>query len=117
MKRRDIILIGAILLVAVIIFVAVALFAEDGGHIVVRFEGKEIAEYDLSENGEYPLLGGKNILVIKDGKAYLTHADCPDKLCVKRGKISKNGETITCLPNKLTVTVYSSDSEVELVVD
>ena len=41
-------------------------------------------------------------------------ANCPDKLCVKQGKISKDGETITCLPNKVTVTVYGEDDFVEL---
>ena len=28
--------------------------------------------------------------------------------CVKQGKIDQTGETITCLPNRLTVTVYGA---------
>ena len=35
---------------------------------------------------------------------------------MNQGKIDQNGETITCLPNRLTVTVYSEDNaDVELV--
>ena len=58
----------------------------------------------------------KDTLVIESGEAWLSHADCPDSLCVKQGKIHANGQVITCLPNKLTVTVYGGDkNEVDLV--
>ena len=32
-------------------------------------------------------------------------ADCPDKLCVKTGKIKDNSHDIICLPNKVRVEV------------
>lgn len=116
MKKRDFILIGAILAVILIAFGVIALVKKDGDHVIVRVDGQEVAKYSLSEDGEYELNGGTNILRIENGEAYLVSANCPDKLCVNQGKIDKSGETITCLPNKLTVTVYSSENgEVELV--
>jgi len=116
MKKRDFILIGAILAVILIVFAVTQLTKEEGAYVVVRVNGQEVAKYSLSENGEYELNGGTNILRINDGTACLTKANCPDHLCVNQGKISKSGETITCLPNRLTVTVYSADeSDVELV--
>ena len=54
-------------------------------------------------------------LVVENGKAYLSDANCPDKLCVHQGKISMTGETITCLPNKLTVTVYGAAESLDLI--
>lgn len=117
MKKRDLILIGAILAVAVILFAVFTLIKEDGAYVIVRVDGKEIAKYSLSQDGEYSLNGGTNILRIEDGKAYLTEANCPDHLCVKQGKIDQSSEVITCLPNKLTVTVYGAEEDVELVVD
>lgn len=116
MKKRDFILIGVILAVILAAFVIVNLVKKDGAYVIVRVNGEQVAKYSLSEDGQYELNGGTNILRIKDGKAYLVSADCPDHLCVKQGKIDQVGETITCLPNRLTVTVYGSDKgEVELV--
>lgn len=114
-KKNDIILIVSILLIVMAVFLVVALTREDGAYVVVKVNGQEVGKYSLDEDGEYELNGGTNILRIEGGKAYLTDADCPDHLCVKQGKIDHTGETITCLPNKLTVTVYGSDGDVELV--
>ena len=117
MKLRDIILIAAILVVALAAFLFVELGKEEGARVIVAVEGNEIATYSLFDNGEYALNGGTNILHIEDGVAWLVDADCPDKLCVHQGKIDKTGEVITCLPNKLTVTVKGADSGDEMVPD
>ncbi len=109
MKARDLILIGAILLVAVVACLFLFLGKEPGAYVIVRVDGVEVGRYSLSEAGEYSLNGGTNLLRIEGGEAYLTEADCPDHLCVKQGRVDKTGETITCLPNKLTVTVYGAD--------
>ena len=115
MKKRDIILIASILIVAIALFLVVEMTKEEGAGVTVKVDGVDIAEYSLSKNGTYSLNGGTNILVIEDGKAYLSDANCPDKLCVHQGKISMTGETITCLPNKLTVTVFGTEESVDLV--
>ena len=115
MKKRDIILIASILAVAIALFLIVELTKEEGAGVVVKVDGVEVAEYSLSKSGTYPLNGGTNILVIEDGRAYLSDANCPDKLCVHQGKISRTGEVITCLPNKLTVTVFGAEASVDLI--
>lgn len=115
MKKRDIILIASILVVAIAFFLIVELTKEEGAGVVVKVDGVEVAEYSLSKSGTYPLNDGTNILVIEDGRAYLSDANCPDKLCVHQGKISRTGEVITCLPNKLTVTVFGAEESVDLI--
>ena len=50
-------------------------------------------------------------------EARIEEADCPDKLCVRHPRIHFTGEVITCLPNKLTVTIEGGESnDVDLVV-
>lgn len=115
MKKRDIILIGSVLLIAVALLLVVELNRQEGAYVLVRVDGQEVGKYQLSESGIYELNGGTNILHIENGEAYLSDANCPDKLCVHQGKISKTNQVITCLPNKLTVTVYGAEEGVELV--
>lgn len=116
MKKPDWLLIGGLLALALVAAGLLFLLRQSGSYAVVRVNGAEVARYSLSQEGEYPLNGGTNILKIQDGAAYLTDADCPDRLCVKQGKIRYNGQTITCLPNRLTVTISGgSQSDVDLV--
>ena len=115
MKKRDFVLIGSILAVALALLLVVELTRQEGAYVLVRVDGQECGKYYLSETGTYELNGGTNILVIEDGVAYLKDANCPDKLCVHQGKISMTNQVITCLPNKLTVTVYGAQDSVDLV--
>lgn len=116
-KRRlaDVLVIVFFLVVSLLLFLLIGK-RKEGSEVRVMVEGKEIGVYSLSRDGEFSLNGGTNTLIIKDGKAYMADADCPDKLCVRQGKIHRNGETITCLPNKLTITVIDEEGEVELVL-
>lgn len=116
MKKKDFILIGVIVALALVLLICVKLTQKEGAYVVVKIDGIEVATYSLNVNGTYTLNGGTNVLIIKDGFAYLSEANCPDHLCVKQGKISKTGQVITCLPNKLTVTVYGAEkNDVDLI--
>lgn len=115
MKRKDFVLIGIIVFVILSLFLVVNLTKKEGAFVIVRVDGEQVAKYSLYEDGEYQLNGGTNVLKIENGKAFLISANCPDHLCVKQGKIDQGGESITCLPNRLTIVVYGIDSEVDLV--
>lgn len=111
-KRNDMILICVCLFLALASLAAVLFLKKDGQFAAVCVDGKEIARYSLSEDRtekietEY----GYNILVISDGCADITEADCKNQICVHTHKIKSGGETITCLPHHLTVTVIGDDS-------
>lgn len=103
--RLDIIVISAILLISLVLLLIVMLSKEEGEVAVVEINGTVVATYSLQQNGEYSLNGGTNVLVIEDGKAYLNYSNCPDHTCEKTGKIQYVGQSIICLPNKITITV------------
>lgn len=115
-KYGDLFLILFFLLLAAVLYLLLTGGRTAGAEVIVRVNGQETARYSLSRDGEYPLNGGSNILVIGGGEAWLRDANCPDKLCVRQGKIRLNGQTITCLPNKLTVTVAGGeDAPVDII--
>ena len=115
--RVDLILIAALLLLSGVLYLVLRAGRQEGGVAVVRVNGVETERHSLSVNGTFPLNGGRNILVIRDGQAWLSEANCPDLLCVKQGRIHYTGQVITCLPNRVTVTVEGGESDgVDLVV-
>lgn len=116
--RNDLILIAVLLAAAGIAFGIIQLGKKSGGYAVVVQDGKEVATYPLNVDTTVTINSptGFNTLVIKDGKADVTDADCPDKLCVNQHSISYDGETIVCLPNKLVVKIVSeAESDVDII--
>ncbi len=48
----------------------------------------------------------------------MVKADCPDQLCVNQKPVSKNHESIICLPNRVVVEVESKEeSEYDAVTN
>lgn len=117
--KNDIILALAVIIAAAGIWLGTELLKEDGAFAVVVVDGTETARYPLDTDAEIRLespIGGYNILVIKDGKADVTEASCPDHVCVDQRAVSRTGEAITCLPNKTVITIEGPDeAEVDLV--
>ena len=114
--RLDIIVISAIMLVSVSLLLIMTLSKKEGAVAVVEIDGKKVAEYSLAVNGEYSLNNGTNVLVIENGQAYLNYSNCPDHTCEITGKIHYVGQTIVCLPNKLSITIKgNAEGGVDLV--
>lgn len=111
--KNDILLVSLILLASLALLAAVKLISPAGGTVLVRVNGEICEELPLGLDTEKLIVteGGSNLLIIKDRKASISDADCPDKICVRTGEISKKGESITCLPHKLTVTIEGESSE------
>ena len=105
--RNDILLVGGIVVFALLLFVVFKLNLKDGNLVKVTIDNEIKDCYNFSEDGEYTIISGKNtnVLVIKDGTAFIKSADCPDKICVHHRPISKVGETIVCLPHKVVVEI------------
>jgi hypothetical protein len=107
-----------IISITVLLICIYSFTGKSGECVQVKIDGIVTAEYSLKGSGTYPIIGsGENILVIDDGKAYIKEADCPDKLCVKQGKIQRVGQSLICLPNKVVVEVVDKNPDSESGVD
>ena len=122
--KNDIILIGAILVLALFAYVGMTFFQSANTHdaeAVVLIDGAEYGSFpldtDVAERIELPD-GAYNVLEIKAGKADVTEASCPDGICVSHRAVSKQKQSITCLPNKLVVEIRNGEvSDVDAVTN
>ena len=107
--RRDLILAGILLAAAVAVFLLLkyrqSAKTAEGPVAVVTVDGQEAGRYPLSVDGTFPLNGGSNILVVSGGEAWVSEANCPDKICMGMGKISRSGDFIACMPNRVLIIV------------
>lgn len=109
--KLDILIVATIIFISLITSLIISLTKEQGNLVVVKIKNEEIASYQLNIDGKYSLNNGTNILVIEDNYAWVEEADCPDELCIKRGKISNVGESIICLPHRLIITIEGEMNE------
>jgi len=107
--KNDLKLILLLCLVVTLLFLLRNIFTGRGGmRVIVMQDGNRTAEYDLSDTVNTVIKspsGGSNTLHISDKKVWISDASCPDKICEKQGPISREGEMIVCLPNRLSVSI------------
>ncbi len=114
--RNDVIFIAVLLLVVSAFGLFFYLFRGEGDRVVVTVDGNIVGTYSLTENRMVEIRTGEqeaelNLLVIKDGEAYVENATCPDGICAGHKPISREGESIVCLPHKVVITVYVAEKE------
>ncbi len=119
MKRADIILGITVLLVCFVWLGQRYLLRRTGASVVVELDGRRYGSYDLGEDQEIDI-GEGNHISIRDGAVQMSRADCSDQICVRQGKVSAQGDTIICLPNRVVVRVSGGGqpdgADVDMVV-
>ena len=110
LRRADGLLIGVLLLLSAGLWMWNAR-SGGGGWAVVTVDGAEAGRYRLQEDQEISIQTerGYNLLVIREGTASIAEADCGDHTCVRRGMVSRTGETIVCLPHRLVVEIVGGE--------
>ena len=120
-RRNDILLIAVLLLISAIALVYLFFIRSGGDTVKVTVDGKVYGVYSLNEDRREEIKTGengenRNLLVIKNGKAFMESASCPDGICVSHHKIFRDGESIVCLPNRVVITVITDDENAPDVV-
>ena len=114
MRKNDKILIGVLLGITVILFLVLFVIRQNtiNGEAVVLVEGKEVGRYPLAIDRVVEISGlcGENSLTIEYGKAWMSEAVCPDKICMDFGKIHYNTEMIVCRPGGIVVIIENGDT-------
>ncbi len=107
----DLLLVAGVVALAVFLIMgSVAKASGPGETAVVEVNGREVMQISLNENRDYTVDGfrGETYISISNGEIRINDSDCPDKLCVKMGWISRSDASIVCLPNRVVVRVTGS---------
>lgn len=111
MKKKELYFIVAVLLVAAALWTGIKLLPKsDGDAIRITVDGKLLGTYSLDKDQTIPI-GDTNVCEIRDGKAHMLEADCPDQLCVMMGDIDGQNGIIVCLPNRVIIEGESGRDE------
>lgn len=103
MKKGDFVIISTVTAVTILSIILIFAFSKQGSRVVIK-QNNEII-YNESIYIDKTVNAKANTVVIKNGEVYISDAECKNQICVKSGKISKKGESIICLPNKVTVEI------------
>jgi len=114
LKTGDIILIVVLCVSIGLSFFLFRLLSVEGEVVSVSVNGKEVYRFPLSENRNFSVQGplGVTLIRVKDGKVWVAKAPCPQKICMKMGKISRAGEVIVCIPNKIFIKIEGKAKQV-----
>lgn len=111
---KDAVFLGGLLLVGILLTVGIYLFSKTGESVRITIDGTVYGTYSLDEDREIPVeRDGSviNVVRIEDGSVRMEQATCPDALCIRQGAISRERQTIVCLPHKLVVEVYGTHEQ------
>lgn len=117
MKKNDWFLAAGILAAAAILFCFQMLRNTETQAVVrISVDGSPYGTYRLEEDRTVEI-NDTNCLEISSGSVRMDWADCPDQVCVNHRSISRDGESIICLPNQVVVSIENGDpGEVDGIV-
>ena len=104
MRKKEALFFGILLLMAAAAW-AVSSKQKDGrryGSIRITVGGKPYGSYSLADE-QIIRINATNTCRIRNGKAKMTGATCPDHLCMHQQAIDSRGGMIICLPNKVII--------------
>ena len=100
--KKDLILLFVVLVIG-IVGILLMKSADTGKSAEIIVDGKTTEIIDLDESYEKQINGV--VVCCENGEVYIKESDCPDKVCIRSGRISKSGEGIICAPNRVAIKI------------
>lgn len=114
MNKNDIKLIVIILIIVFLFFIFKS--NESANYAYIYYESNLILKVDLNINDTYTVKGfnGDVIIEVNNNKIRVNEENSSYNLCSKQGYISKPGESIICLPNKIIIELINEEIDTEV---
>lgn len=110
---------GDFVLAAIIVVAALCIwivpFNENKGEFAqVMVDGQVVSTLDLRGGNSSYTFNGVTVCV-DEGSVYVNKTNCPDKVCLETGKISRPGQSIVCIPNHVSISI-AGEKEIDAVI-
>lgn len=111
-KKRDVIVIAAILAAGAVLWLIFGdVLSKQGNIAEVYYRAVLVKTVDLSagESETFALEQLPNVVisVYSDGSIAFIQSDCPDQICVQAGHLHLAGQFAACLPNQIYIKIIS----------
>ena len=105
--KKDFILLMLVLIIGVV-GISLVNSANKGTTAEIKVDGETVETILLQDDYFEKEINGV-IVCCENSEIYVKESTCPDKVCVRSGRISKAGEGIICAPNRVAVEISGKD--------
>ena len=90
----------------------------DSDIVQIKVNGELHKELSINEDGMFVIKtdDGHSIVNVKNKEVFIVEATCPDKICVRHGKLLNKYDSIVCLPNKIVIEYKTKSDDIDAVV-
>jgi hypothetical protein len=89
-------------------------FGRQGTAAEIYYQSKLVETVDLTRGVEkrFSIPQNKNVVfhLYRDGSICFEESDCPDKICIRAGRLRAVGESAACLPNQIVLKIVAKGS-------
>ncbi|MBQ6019645.1 MAG: NusG domain II-containing protein [Clostridia bacterium] len=121
MKRKifsgtDLFLILPLLAAALLAILLPGIKKDGARHAVIVLDGETAADVNLDAltGPERHTFGEVEIEFSPEGARVLA-SPCPDKICVRTGLLTKNGDTAACVPERIVVKIVTEKNDIDAI--
>lgn len=118
MRKGDLIIIGAVAVTALLfLLLNKHFFAREGVYAEIYHNSVLVQRINLStaKEGSFSIPGEPDVVfqIYPDGSIAFRESDCPDKICIRSGRLKNAGQFAACLPNGIMLKIVSGDKDHE----
>lgn len=114
-RKMDFIIIGVVLLLALVLWLTQYFFKEKGTYAEIYYNSKLVYRINLStavaRSFSIPSEPDVVFQIYPDRSIAFIKSDCPDKVCVRSGRLRYAGQFAACLPNKILLKIVSDNKD------
>lgn len=118
LRKGDFIIIAVVAVSALVFWLLNGyFFREKGVYAEIYHNLKLVRRIELSTapEGKFSIPGASNVIfqIYDDKSIAFIESDCPDKVCIRSGRLRLAGQFAACLPNRIMLKIVSEEKDRE----